>query len=52
MIRVIAEELSSKLKHRLKIINKDIYSNYDQFLSHFLTRGGIVEAGIEGEKLT
>jgi hypothetical protein len=51
MIRLIAEELTSKLRIRLKIISKDIYGDYDQFISHFLTRGGIIQAGIEGEKL-
>jgi len=46
MIKLIAEELNGKLRNRLKIINKDIYSNYDQYISHFLTRGGVIEAGI------
>lgn len=46
MIKLIVEELTSKLRHRLKIINKDIYRDYDQFITHFLTRGGIIEAGI------
>lgn len=50
-IELIAEELNSKLRHRLKFVNKDIYANYDQFLSHFLTRGGVIEAAIEGERL-
>lgn len=51
MIRLIADELTAKLRHRLKIINKDVYRDYDQFITHFLTRGGIIEAGIDGEKL-
>jgi len=46
MITLIAEELRSKLKSRIKIINKDIYANYEQYISHFLTRGGIIEAGV------
>jgi hypothetical protein len=49
MIKLVVEELSQKFKNRLKIINKDIYADYDQFISHFLTRGGVVEAGIEIE---
>ena len=52
MIRLIAEELTNKLPHRLKIIHKDIYSDYHQFLTHFLTRGGIIQAGMEGDKST
>ena len=42
MIKLIVEELTSKLRNRLKIINKDVYANYDQYISHFLTRGGVV----------
>lgn len=52
MIKLIAQELESKLKNRLKIINKDIYPNYDQYISHFLTRGGVIEAGIATDKQT
>lgn len=52
MIKLIADELSSKLRFRLKIINKDIYAHYDQYISHFLTRGGIIEAGVQGDKLS
>jgi hypothetical protein len=48
MIRLIVEELTNKLKSRLKIVNKDIYINYEEYLSHFLTRGGLIEAGFEG----
>ena len=36
-----------KLKLRLKIMNKEVYSDYDQYLSHFVTRGGFIQAGIE-----
>lgn len=42
MIGLVAQELTQKLRHRLKIVNKDIYSDYDQFITHFLTRGGVV----------
>ena len=42
MIKLIAGELTTKLKNRLKILNKDIYADYDQFISHFLTRGGVI----------
>ena len=52
MIKLIADELHNKLKRRLKIVNKDIYNNYNQYISHFLTRGGVIEAGVQGDKLT
>lgn len=50
MIKLIAEELSEKLKNRLKIINKDIYGSYEQYISHFLTRGGVIEAGVDHDQ--
>jgi hypothetical protein len=46
MLRLIASELSSKLRVRLKILNKDVYGDYDQFINHFFTRGGIIQAGV------
>jgi hypothetical protein len=52
IIALIAEELTTKLKSRIKIINKDIYANYEQYISHFLTRGGIIEAAVEADKAT
>ena len=45
-------ELESKLRLRLKIINKDTYGSYEQYMAHFLTRGGVVEAGVDDEKTT
>jgi hypothetical protein len=42
MIAVIADELKSILKIKLKIINKNVYHNYHNYISHFLTRGGII----------
>lgn len=44
MIALIVQELTSKLQHRLKIVNKDVYSNYKQYITHFFTRGGVIEA--------
>ena len=46
MVQLIADELRNKLKLRLKIVNKHIYSTYEQYISHFLTRGGKLEAGL------
>lgn len=44
MIALIVQELTAKLEHRLKIVNKDVYSNYKQYITHFFTRGGVIEA--------
>lgn len=44
MIALIAQELTVKLENRLKIVNKDVYANYKQYITHFFTRGGVVEA--------
>ena len=44
IIKLIANELKDKLKQRLKILNKQIYPTYNQFMSHFFTRGGVIEA--------
>ena len=44
MIQLIAGELTLKLKKRLKILRKDIYENYQLFITNFVTRGGIIEA--------
>lgn len=49
IISLIAEELKVKLSLRLKILNKSVYPDYNSFLSHFLTRGGFLQACIEPE---
>ena len=49
MIQLISDELLLKLKKRLKILSKNVYSTYEQFLSHFVTRGGVIEAAPENK---
>lgn len=49
MMALISDELQAKLKLRLKILNKSIYPDYNSYISHFLTRGGFLQACIEPE---
>lgn len=49
MIKLIADELKLKLKVRLKILHKNVYNDYDSYISQFLTRGGVLQACIEPE---
>ena len=28
-------------------MNKEVYTDYEQYISHFVTRGGFVQAGVE-----
>jgi hypothetical protein len=44
VIQLVADELKEKLKTKLKILHKSIYPTYNQFMTHFLTRGGVIEA--------
>ncbi len=36
--------MKDKFKQRLKILHKNVYPNYQQYITHFLTRGGVIEA--------
>jgi hypothetical protein len=36
----------------LKIVNKDIYSNYKQYITNFFTRGGVIEASFSATEST
>lgn len=47
LIKVVADEIRIKLRSKLKIMNKNAYKDSEMFLSHFLTRGGIIQAAVE-----
>lgn len=49
IIGLIVDELKAKLRLRLKIIHKSVYPDYNTYISHFYTRGGILQACIEPE---
>ena len=36
--------MGKKIKKKLRIVYPQLYKSYDEYLLHFTTRGGIIEA--------
>jgi len=49
IIKAIAQELQEKIRKKLKVVDKHVYPSYDEYMAHFSTRGGIIEAECNGK---